>query len=150
MGWSEETIQRKSEEFNRISAEYMTLTPQAIAEEYSKLYLLVSEEEAKLLPTKSKLQVVKALLSEKFAEEDVKTIKFNNGHSVSVRFSKPYKVQDKDAFIAWIKANGLESELIPSDSKCSTIAKNTFEETQQVPDGLVEGEPQPVVTYRTK
>lgn len=75
-------------------------------------------------------------------------MKFENGSSVSVRFTTPFKVQDKPRFIEWLKRNGLESELTVSAARCTSLGKNFFEETQQVPDGLVAGDPVPVVTYR--
>lgn len=150
MGWSEQTLQRKSEEWQGIAAKYANYSLKGIAEVYSNLRLTKNEIEDQLRPINKDLQVVEALLAEKFAEEDVKSLKFENGHSVGVRFAQGFKIQDKDAFVTWLKANGLESELTVSSARCTSIAKNVFEETQQVPDGLVAGDPVPVVTYRTK
>ena len=148
MGWTEETFQRKSAEFGDISKEYVATSSDDLAKEYRKLYLLVEEQERIMSPIKKKLEVVKTILADKFAEEEKKSVKFENGSSVSVRFTTPFKVQDKAAFIAWLKGNGMENELTVSAARCTSLGKNFFEETQQVPDGLVAGDPVPVVTYR--
>ena len=148
MGWSEETLQRKSEEFTKIAQLYMLSTSDDLAKEYARLYGQVATEEAKLHPLKQQLSVVKILLADKFAEEDKKSVKFENGASVSVRFTTPFNVKDKAAFIQWLKTNDMESELTVSAARCASIAKNLFEESQQIPDGLEAGEPQPVITYR--
>ena len=148
MGWSDETLQRKSEEFTNIAQLYMLSSSDELAKEYARLYGQVTEEEVKLHPLKQRLSVVKILLADKFAEEDKKSVKFENGASVSVRFTTPFNVQDKPAFIKWLKENDMESELTVSAARCASIAKNLFEESQQIPDGLVAGDPQPVVTYR--
>lgn len=148
MAWSEQTLQRKTEEWKSISEEFGHMTSDEIAVEYSRLYLLVAEQEGILSPIKKRLEVAKAILAEKFVEDEKKSVKFANGSSVSIRFTTPFTVEDKPAFITWLKSNGLEAELTVSAARCSSIAKNVFEETQQVPDGLVAGDPVPVVTFR--
>lgn len=148
VNWSDETLQRKSEEFTNIAQLYMLSSSDDLAKEYASLYVQVAEEEAKLHPLKQKMSVVKMLLADKFAEEDKKSVKFENGSSISVRFTTPFSVQDKPAFIRWLKDNDMESELTVSAARCASIAKNLFEEAQTIPDGLVAGDPLPVVTYR--
>src|SRR5271168_841822 len=145
--WTDETLQRKSEEFTNIAQLYMLATSDELAKEYARLYEQVDEEEIKLHPIKQRLSVVKTLLADKFAEEDKKSVKFENGARVSVRFTTPFSVKDKDAFIAWLKANDMESELTVSAARCASIAKNLYEEANTIPDGLVAGDPLPVVTY---
>ena len=148
MAWSEETLQRKSDEFQAIAQLYMLASSDDLAKEYSSLYVELQEAETKLYPIKQRLAVVKTLLSDKFAEEDKKSVKFENGSSVSVRFTTPFNVKDKPAFIQWLKDNDMESELTVSAARCASIAKNLFEEANVIPDGLEAGEPLPVVTYR--
>ena|SRR5271154_5258527 len=148
MAWTEETLQRKSEEFQAIAQIYTTSTSDDLAKEYSSLYVELQEAEIKLHPLKQKLAVVKTLLADKFAEEDKRTVKFEDGSSVSVRFTTPFNVKDKPAFIQWLKDNDMESELTVSAARCASIAKNMYEESYVMPDGLVAGDPIPVVTYR--
>ena len=148
MAWNEETLQRKSEEFQAIAQIYSQDTSDELAKEYSSLYVELQEAEIKLHPIKQKLAVVKVLLADKFAEEDKKSVKFENGSSVSVRFTTPFNVKDKPAFIQWLKDNDMESELTVSAARCASIAKNLYEEANVIPDGLEPGDPLPVVTYR--
>lgn len=148
MAWSEETMHRKSEEFQKVAQLYLLSSSDDLAKEYARLYSQVAEEEIKLHPLKQQLSVVKILLADKFAEEDKKSVKFENGSSVSVRFTIPFNVKDKPAFIKWLKDNDMESELTVSAARCASIAKNLYEESQQIPDGLEAGDPQPIVTYR--
>jgi hypothetical protein len=148
MAWTEETIKRKSEEWQSLSAEFVGMSSKDMAAMYALLYVEIQEAEATIAPTKRKLEVLKALLADKFAEDDLRSVKFDNGSSIGVRFTTPFLVEDKDKFIGWLKNNGMESELTVSAARCTSIGKNVFEETQQVPDGLKAGEPVPVVTYR--
>lgn len=148
MAWSQETLERKSAEWKAISEEFGQMTSDAIAVEYSRLYIIVDEQEQILAPLKKRLEVAKAILAEKFVEDEKKSVKFANGSSVSVRFTTPFKVEDKGLFVTWLKRMGMESELTVSAARCTSLGKNFFEETQQVPDGLVAGDPVPVVTYR--
>jgi hypothetical protein len=147
-GWSDETIKRKSEEWQSIAIAYESLSSDSLAHNYAALYEQVAENETMIAPIKRRLEVVKALLAERFAEEGKKSVKFEDGSSVSVRFTTPYSVEDKPAFITWLKENGMQDELTVSAARCAAIAKNVYEETQKVPDGLVAGDPTPVVTFR--
>lgn len=146
--WTDETLQRKSEEFTNIANIYKHFSSDDLAKHYAFLYGQIADEEAKLHPVKQRLAVVKTLLADKFAEEDKKSVKFENGSSVSVRFTTPFNVKDKPAFIKWLKDNDMESELTVSAARCASIAKNLFEEAKEIPDGLEAGDPLPVVTFR--
>jgi hypothetical protein len=148
MGWTEETFMRKSEEWSSVSAEFAGMSSNQLAEAYGAIYMQVADHEKAVAPTKRKLEVLKAILADKFAEDDLRTVKFENGSSIGVRYTTPFLVEDKVKFVGWLKSNGMESELTVSAARCTSIGKNVFEETQQVPDGLKAGEPVPVVTYR--
>lgn len=145
--WSEETIQRKSEEFATIAADYMPLNFNGLEEKYSDLKDTKATLDRSLKTVNQRLAVLEALFAERFAEQDIKTMNFDSGHRVSVRFESPLKTEDKPAFIEWLKTTGLESELTIYDQRLKSISKNYMQENGSLPPGIVQGDPVAIVSY---
>jgi len=145
--WNEETIQRKSEEFNRISADYLPLNFNGLEDKYRDLKDTKATLDSSLKAVNQRLAVIEAIFAERFSEQDLKSMNFESGHRVTVRFESPLKTEDKDAFIAWLKASGMESELTIYDQRLKSISKNLLEETGSLPPGITQGDPVAVVSY---
>ncbi len=147
MAWKEETLQRKSQEFAAIASEYNPLNFDGLEE---KLYDLEDNKamlETTLKAINQRITVLETIFAERFAEQDIKTMNFNSGRRLSVRFKRPLITVDKPAFIEWLKTSGLESELTVYDQRLKGISKGVLEETGKLPPGIAEGEPVPVVSY---
>ena len=147
--WTEETLTRKSEEFEAIAARYRGKTLQGLEAEYYYWRKEKDRLDAELKPVRQELLVLESLIAEKMAEDELKTISFDNGNRISVRFDRPVTIADKEEFIAWLKGSGREFELTVYANSVKRIVREYQEEEYAIglPPGVVEGEPQPVLTY---
>lgn len=145
--WNEQTIQRKSEEFANIASEYQGLDFAGLEEKYRDLHDTKTTLDGSLKTINRRLAVIEAIFAERFTEQDIKSMNFDSGHRVTVRFETPLKTEDKAAFIEWLKSNGLEGQLTVYDATLKSISKGVLAETGKLPDGIVQGELVAVVSY---
>lgn len=145
--WSEETIQRKSEEFATIAGEYQSLNFNGLEEKYRDLKDTKGTLDASLKAVNQRLAVIESIFADRFAEEDIKSMNFDSGHRVTVRFETPLRTEDKTAFVEWLKSTGLESELTIYDARLKSISKGHLAETGSLPPGIVQGDLVAVVSY---
>lgn len=146
--WSEETIQRNSQEFANIAAEYQSLKFTELEEKYNGLKTDKELLDAQVKAINKRIAVIEAIFAERFAEEDIKSMKFDSGYSIGVRYENPLRTTDKPAFLQWLKENGMESELTVYDARLKSISKALLEETGSLPPGIEQGDPVAVVSYR--
>lgn len=145
--WNEDTIQRKSEEFANIASEYQSLDFAGLEEKYRVLHDTKTSLDGSVKAINRRLAVLEAIFAERFTEQDIKTMNFESGHRVTVRFETPLKTENKEAFIEWLKSNGMESQLTVYDATLKSISKGVLAETGKLPDGIVQGELVAVVSY---
>ena len=147
--WSEDTLQRKSAEFEALASIYRGHSLQDLELSYFNFRGEKDNLDLQLKPINQRILVLETLIAEKFAEDDLKTVSFENGNRLTVRFERPVTIQDKEAFITWLKANGREFELSVYANSVKRITRECQEDglIQGLPPGLVEGEPAPVITY---
>lgn len=145
--WNEDTIQRKSEEFAAIAAEYQGLNFNGLEEKYSDLHNTKQTLDTSVKAVNRRLAVLEAIFAERFTEQDIKSMNFDSGHRLAVRFETPLKVENKEEFIKWLKSSGLESELTIYDARLKSISKGVLEETGSLPPGIVQGDLVAVVSY---
>lgn len=145
--WSEEVIQRKSAEFASIASEFQALDFNWLEDEYHNLDETKDTLAASLKSVNKRMAVLEAIFAERFTEQDIKSMNFDSGHRVSLRFETPLKTEDKEAFIQWLKASGMEGQLTVYDATLKSISKAVLEETGKLPPGIVQGELVAVVSY---
>jgi hypothetical protein len=145
--WNEDVIQRKSAEFEQIAAKFKGHSLQELEASYFEARGRKDELAAELKPVDQCIMVLEALIAEKFAEDDLKTVSFDNGNRITVSFERPRSVADREALINWIKANGYEHELNLNYQSMNRLCKELAQEGKPLPDGVVEGEPLPKITY---
>jgi hypothetical protein len=148
MPWKPETVERKSKEWAEIAADYSGLDFDGLEEKLRGLYDTKELMESQLKPVNCRIEVIEAMFAERFAEQDLKSLSFNSGYKLGVKWKRDLITKDKAAFIVWLKANGMEDELTVYAQRLKGIAKGVLEETGKLPDGVVESEePHAVVSY---
>jgi hypothetical protein len=145
--WREETISRKGEEFEAIAAPFKGHTLQELETSYFAARHNKDDLDAQLKPINQVIAVLELLIAERMAEDDLKTVTFDNGNRINLRLERPRSVGDREAFVAWLKATGREFELSCNYQSMKRICGEYFEEAGKLPDGIVEGDPQPIITY---
>lgn len=146
--WNEETIQRKSAEFAKLAAEYQHLKYTGLEEKYADLKADKELLEEQVKEKNKRMAVIEAIFAERFAEEDIKSMKFESGYALGVRFESPLRTVDKPAFLQWLKASGMEDQLTVYDATLKSISKAMLEEKGELPPGVEQGDPVAVVSYR--
>lgn len=147
--WKEETVERKGAEFEAISAPFKGHSLQELEASYFEARKSKDELDAKLKPVNQVIAVLELLIAEKFAEDDLKTVGFDNGNRITVRFERPITIESRVDFVKWLEATGRAFELTVYAASAKRIAKEYREEEKKedLPPGLKEGEPVPVLTY---
>jgi hypothetical protein len=146
--WNEDTIQRKSQEFAALAAEFQSLKYTELEEKYRDLKDTKATLDDSVKKVNQRLAVIEAIFAEKFAEEGINSMKFESGYAIGLRFENPLRTVDKPAFLSWLKANGMESELTVYDARLKSISKAMLEEQGSLPPGIEQGDPVAVISYR--
>src|SRR6266436_227897 len=121
--WSEQTIERKSEEFGLIAQKFQGMTIAELEEAYFLARESKDRIEAELKPVNQVIAVIEALVAERFAEDDLKTVKFDNGRRITVTYDSPRTIADKAIFLTWLEESGREYELTVYAASVNRIVK---------------------------
>jgi hypothetical protein len=148
--WSEEVIEKKSAEYAALADKYKGLTNEQLETVYAKLRDDKDELAALEKPLNQNIQVVESIFAERMIADSLKSIRFENGHLITVSLEQSVSIQDKESFIRWMKECGRELELTVYAATANKIAKEQLNENETLPPGMVQGDPVPKISFRRR
>jgi hypothetical protein len=138
--WSEQTI---AEHRNRLSPFIESFQPMS-NEELADAYAIARREkdrlEAMVLEEAARIRAAEMVFAERFAEDDVKTMKFNSGMALTISVEQGYTFEDKDAFVKFLEAKGWQHELTVPAGSLNRLMRD-LQDAKLKPPGVKLGEP---------
>jgi hypothetical protein len=138
--WSKDTVAEHQGRLDPIVAECNKLPNEKLAEAYAGYRKYKEEVEAKLSNINDHIRAAEMVFAERFAESDVKTMKFNNGLSLTITLEQGYVFKDKEKFIKFLEDNGWHHELTVPANSLNRLMRDLVEEKLD-PPGVELGEP---------
>ena len=142
MGWKEETRKEYAAKLEPLIRDGERKSNEELKDIYLQCRARKDELEAQLKEVNLHILAAETVFFDRFAEEDTKTMKFNDGVSITCSVGKSYVIADKSAFIDWLKATGQEDRLtVYSQSVPAIVRGEDGNDPDSLPPGIVEGDP---------
>lgn len=138
--WSAETIAGQSDKLAPLVAECQKQSNEELANDYAAYRKQKTEIEEQLESTNRLIRAAEMVFAERFAEDDVKTMKFNNGMSLTIGVEQGYVFEDKAAFVKFLEAAGWQHELTVPANSLNRLMRD-LRESKLEPPGVKLGEP---------
>jgi hypothetical protein len=111
-----------------------------LAEDYAKLRQMKTFHEGALSEANLAIRAAEMVFAERFAENDIKSMKFNNGMQLTISVEQGWAFDDKGAFVRFLEDNGWHHELTVPANSLNRLMRD-LEEAKLNPPGVKLGEP---------
>lgn len=138
--WSAETVAEHQDKLAPLLAECQKLSNEQLGEAYKGYRKHKEECDAKLKNVNAHIQAAEMVFAERFAEDDVKTMKFNNGMSLTISVEQGFVFRDKEAFVKFLEKEGWQHELTVPAGSLNRLMRD-LQDKKLSPPGVELGEP---------
>jgi len=138
--WSSETLAEHQEELAPRLEWAQKCTNEELAAEYKEARLKKADWEEALRRVNLDIRACEMVFAERFAEDDVKTMKFNNGMSLTISVEQGWQFDDKGAFIKFLEDEGWHHELTVPAGSLNRLMRD-LQDKELKPPGVKLGEP---------
>lgn len=138
--WNESTVAEHRDKIDPILAEYQKLNNNDLGDEYAAWRKAKDKLDADLKEINLQIRAAEMVFAERFAEDDVKTMKFNNGMSLTISVEQGFVFRDKEQFIKFLEDNGWHHELTVPAGSLNRLMRDLAEKKLD-PPGVELGEP---------
>lgn len=138
--WSSETVAEHADRLAPILTECQKLSNEELANAYKGYRKHKEECEAKLSNVNQHILAAEMVFAERFAENDVQTMKFNNGMSLTITVEQGYVFKDKEKFIKFLESEGWQHELTVPAGSLNRLMRDLVN-AKLSPPGVELGEP---------
>lgn len=138
--WSAETVAAQADKLAPIRENYQRLNNELLAAEYAASRKEKANLESELSEVNAQIRVIEMIFAERFAEDDVRSMKFNNGMSLTISVEQGWAFDDKAAFVKFLEAEGWQHELTVPAGSLNRLMRD-LGEAKLKPPGVKLGEP---------
>jgi len=138
--WSTESLAEHKDKLDPLVAEAQKMNNDQLANEYAILRNKKESVERELSDINLAIRAAEMVFAERFAEDDVKTMKFNNGMSLTISVEQGWQFDDKGAFIKFLEDEGWHHELTVPAGSLNRLMRD-LQDKELKPPGVKLGEP---------
>jgi len=138
--WNDSTIAEHREKISPFIEAYQALKNEELADAYAIARREKDRLESLVTLENAHIRAAEMVFAERFAENDVKTMKFNNGMSLTITVEQGFQFRDKAAFIRFLEVEGWQHELTVPAGSLNRLMRDLAEKKLS-PPGVELGEP---------
>ena len=142
--WSDEAIKNRGDRLAPLITAAQTFESEQLAAQYKEDQAAKDALEAQISDINLRLEALRLVFTDRFAELDVTKVTFENGITVSATIETGLKVTGPLDFLTWLKSTGQEGELrVPANSVGRIVreARDAKLFEGELPPGVSESEP---------